>query len=133
MFATIELHFDGRLTLSHVILEVVPLDVVGQVAHVDAAVLLGGLVHGLDHLLLCWSAVFVAARWARGTVVVVVSVRWSWRALVAVATVVVAVAVAAWWRSAVSSAGWRGGAASRALLLVVSISKHTFAQPFRVK
>lgn len=39
------------LTLSHKILEVMPLDIVGKVADIDSAVLLGGIANGLHHVL----------------------------------------------------------------------------------
>lgn len=47
-----------RLTLPHEILQVMPLDIVGQVTDIDPAVLLGRVADRLHHLLLCLSSLF---------------------------------------------------------------------------
>lgn len=62
------------LAFAHVVLEMMPLYVVGQIAHVNAAVLLRGLAHMLHHLALGLLALFVAARWLTAGSVVVVAV-----------------------------------------------------------
>ena len=38
------------LTLSHKIFQMMPFDIVGKVAHIDATVLLGRFADGLHHL-----------------------------------------------------------------------------------
>lgn len=51
-------------TLSHEIFQVVPFDIIGQIANIDAAVLLGRIAHGLHHLFFCGGTIFERSRWA---------------------------------------------------------------------
>lgn len=46
------------LTLSHKVFQMMPFDIVREVAHIDATVLLGRLAHGLHHLFFGGSAIF---------------------------------------------------------------------------
>lgn len=48
---------EGR-TLSHEIFEVMPLDIICQIANIDATVLLGRIADGLHHMFFCSGAVF---------------------------------------------------------------------------
>lgn len=119
-----------KLAFTHEIFEVVPLDIVGEVADVDATVLLGGLADVAHHLLLSYLAVFegtlrllwpaavVGGAVAASSVVVAVH----WRALATAAPVVLA--VPAWGTGAVAVAVtpvWRARAGLS--LLRVSRSK----------
>lgn len=52
----------GKLTLPHEIFEMMPFDIVSQIADVDTTVLLGRLAHGLHHLLFSSSTIFERSR-----------------------------------------------------------------------
>jgi hypothetical protein len=54
----IEVLYSLILTLAHKVLQVVPLDIVGEVADVDTTVLLRVFAHVLHHLFFCDDALF---------------------------------------------------------------------------
>jgi hypothetical protein len=63
-----ELLYSVLLTLAHKVLQVVPLDIVGEVADVDTAVLLRVFAHVLHHLFFCDDALLkVSGSWCCGT------------------------------------------------------------------
>jgi len=65
-----------QLTLSHEIFEVMPFDVVSQIANIDTAVLLGWVAHRLHHLFFRLSTIFEWSCWLRTTSSAAVS--WPW-------------------------------------------------------